>query len=147
MRVLSNPKYELFAQGLAKGLTGDKAYTDAGFKPGAGNASRLKQRPEIQARLAELLAAGAEWAEVSAEGVVQMLVDSDNKAVEAKQYGPAVRAAELLGRRHGMFVDKTALTTESRLSDADLLARLAGDEPSKVELLRGLLVPATFGRA
>src|SRR5262245_10865684 len=145
--MLKNTKRELFAQGLAKGLNVDKAYTEAGFAPGRANASRLKQHPEVQARLTELLAAGAERAEVNAERVVQMLVAAHDQAVEAKQYGPAVRAAELLGRRHGMFVDKTTFTAESQLSDDDLVKRLAGDDPAKVELLRGLLMPATFGRA
>jgi phage terminase small subunit len=49
------PKHELFAQGLAKGLTADQAYQDAGYSANRGNASTLKQKQSIQDRVAELL--------------------------------------------------------------------------------------------
>lgn len=58
MPVLKNAKHERFAQGLAKGLTADQAYQDAGFKANRGNATTLKQKQSIQNRVSELL----EWA-------------------------------------------------------------------------------------
>jgi hypothetical protein len=146
--MLKNIKRELFAQGLAKGLNVDKAYTEAGFKPGRANASRLKQHPEVQARLAELLTAGAERAEVTVQRVVMQLYELHDKAVAAKQFGPATRCLELIGRTEGAFVDNLRMTAVEGVSDEELLARLAGDDPAKAELLRGLLRPGTFvGRA
>jgi hypothetical protein len=145
--MLKNVKRELFAQGLAKGMNVDQAYTAAGFKPGRANASRLKQHPEVQARLSELLSAGAARAEVTVQGVVAQLYETYDKAVAAEQFGPATRCLELIGRTTGAFVDNLRMSAVERVSDEDLLARLAGDDPAKVELLRGLLVPATFGRA
>jgi phage terminase small subunit len=87
--MLKDTKHELFAQGLASGKNVDEAYIDAGFAPGRGNASRLKQRPEIQARLTELLSAGAARAEVTAQGVVTHLYEIYDKAAAAQQFGPA----------------------------------------------------------
>lgn len=58
MTVLKNAKHERFAQGLAKGLTADQAYQDAGFKANRGNATTLKQKQSIRNRVSELL----EWA-------------------------------------------------------------------------------------
>jgi hypothetical protein len=40
MPVLPNNKHELFAQGLAKGLSADAAYQAAGYKRDRGNAAR-----------------------------------------------------------------------------------------------------------
>lgn len=59
MTALSNVRYEKFARGLAKGLTADDAYQQAGFKANRGNATTLKQKQSITNRVAELL----EWAE------------------------------------------------------------------------------------
>ena len=64
MPVLKNPKYELFAQGLAKGVADVDAHEQAGYKRNAGNASRLKRNENIQARVDELLSAGSERAEI-----------------------------------------------------------------------------------
>jgi len=73
MPPLSNGRHELFAQELAQGRTADAAYAEAGYKPNRGNAARLKADECIQARVAELVAAGAERAEVSVAGVLAEL--------------------------------------------------------------------------
>ncbi len=54
MPVLKNARQEKFAQGLATGLTGDAAYTAAGYKPDRGNAARLTANDIVSARVAEL---------------------------------------------------------------------------------------------
>lgn len=60
MPILKNPKHELFVQGIAKGLSGAKAYTSAGYTANANAANvaatRLLAQPIIQARRDELLA-------------------------------------------------------------------------------------------
>jgi phage terminase small subunit len=65
MPVLPNNKHELFAQGLAKGLSADAAYQAAGYKPHRGNAARLRANEIIQRRTAEILGKAAEKAEVN----------------------------------------------------------------------------------
>jgi len=70
MTVLSNPKYELFAEALAKGATASDAYEQAGFKRHDGNAGRLARDPRVQARVKEILAEAAEKAGVTVERII-----------------------------------------------------------------------------
>lgn len=60
MGILSNPKHEAFAQGLARGLTQDAAYAEAGYKPHRGNASALRSNQNISDRVKEIMAEAAE---------------------------------------------------------------------------------------
>ena len=70
---LSNPRHEAFAQALAKGLTADAAYAEAGYRPNRGNAVRLKANESVQRRVAELVAAGAKAAEIDIARVLTEL--------------------------------------------------------------------------
>lgn len=132
MPALENPKHERFAQELAKGLTADKAYIAAGFKPNRGNAATLKQKESISNRVAELLSereaihaqATAEAIKSTAltkEWVIQTLMENVARAMQATevkradgegtgeyQYQGSVanKALELLGKELGMFVDR-----------------------------------------
>lgn len=54
MSNLRNSKHELVAQALAKGLSADKAYAEAGYRPHRGNAARLSANESIKARVTEL---------------------------------------------------------------------------------------------
>ena len=80
MPVLENPKHERFAQELAKGKTGDKAYVLAGYKRNADNASRLKGNESIRARVVELQSRAAERAEISVASVTDALLRIARKA-------------------------------------------------------------------
>lgn len=71
MPVLPNAKHEKFAQGLARGLTADEAYQQAGFKANRGNATTLKQKQSIQKRVTELL----EWAETVDRKATEKAID------------------------------------------------------------------------
>lgn len=62
MPVLKNPKHEKFAQGLAKGLSQEKAYKEAGYNGNRKAASNLWTNVDIQERVAELTKQGAEEA-------------------------------------------------------------------------------------
>lgn len=73
MPVLANAKYERFAQGLADGMTADKAFIEAGFAANRGNAIRLKQNPDVQARIVELLGNAAERVEITKARVMAEL--------------------------------------------------------------------------
>lgn len=73
MGVLKNAKHERFAQLLAKGKSATEAYALAGYEPNEGNAGRLNRNEQVQARVQELLAAGAEKAGVTVERVMAEL--------------------------------------------------------------------------
>lgn len=73
MPPLENPKHELYAQALAKGIPSKDAYEQAGYQFNEGNASRLKSNEKVAARVMELIEKGAEKAEVSVERVLKEL--------------------------------------------------------------------------
>ena len=74
MPVLTNPRHELFAQGIARGLSQRQAYRDAGFESDSDDAvdacaSRLLSDARVQARVTELLELGAKRAAITVERV------------------------------------------------------------------------------
>lgn len=73
MPPLENTRHELFAQALAKGKTAFEAYSAAGYEPDRGNAIRLTANDSIQTRVAEIVAKGAERAEITVEKVFREL--------------------------------------------------------------------------
>ena len=83
------------------------AYVRAGYsKNGAqSGGSRLLRDPRIQAYIAELEAEATERAGLSVDGVLKNLREDRDAARAAGQYGPAVRADELLGKYLAMFTD------------------------------------------
>lgn len=57
MPALLNPKYEMFAKGLADGLTNEKAFIAAGYSPHTarqGSCAVMKKHPEILKRRDEI---------------------------------------------------------------------------------------------
>jgi hypothetical protein len=74
MPALKDPQYEKMANELAELKAPIEAYKLAGFVPHRGNANRLARRPEIKARVAELLNEAAEYADIRR---VRVLVEID----------------------------------------------------------------------
>lgn len=70
MGALENVKHEAFALEVAEGRTLLEAHKAAGYVPDAGNAKRLRKRPEVRARIAELRQEAAEFANVRRVRVV-----------------------------------------------------------------------------
>jgi phage terminase small subunit len=131
MPVLKNPKHERFSQELANGKSAAEAYVAAGYKPNAGNPSKLKSDERISHRISEILSerdrmhAGAtekaaERLSIDREWVLARLVENANRAMQAEpvkvggektgeyKYDGSVanRALELLGKELGMFIDR-----------------------------------------
>lgn len=73
MPTLHNVRYERFAQAIVDGLNARDAYKEAGFAPNDGNCIRLKQRPEVQARIAELIEMAADRVVVDKARVIAEL--------------------------------------------------------------------------
>jgi len=74
MPALKDPQYEKFASELAELKAPIEAYKLAGYAPHRGNANRLARRPEVQARVTELLDEAAEYADIRR---VRVLVEID----------------------------------------------------------------------
>jgi hypothetical protein len=111
MPILENARHERFAQEVASGSSQSEAYETAGFgssTPAAtkANASRLMNRPEVRERVAELQLAQGRQAEIKRADIIDMLLADRERAHAHRQIAAAVRAAELIGKIIGMFVDR-----------------------------------------
>ncbi len=111
MPVLENSRHEKFAQGLAQGMSAAEAYKAAGYEA-KGNvaeaaASRLLRDVKVASRVEELKQRAAVSVQISREWVLEQLVDNLKLAKDTGQLAPANRAAELLGKELGMFVDRS----------------------------------------
>jgi phage terminase small subunit len=129
MAILRNPRWERFAQELAGGTTAGQAYELAGFSPNPANAWRLHQREEIGRRIDEILdqkqrAAdkavenAAEKAGVDAFWVMRRLRTNSVLAARRGDTAASNRAAELIGKHIGMFIEKKQIEI-SYIDDAD----------------------------
>ena len=83
------------------------AYVRAGYgeKSAQSAGSRLLRDPRMKAFIAELGIEAAERADLTVDSVLKNLREDRKAARAAKQYGPAVRADELLGKYLAMFTD------------------------------------------
>lgn len=76
-------------------------------------------------------------AKITRADVLKMLLESRREAHENGQHSPAIRAAELLGKEIGMFVDRSeSVNTNYNISDQPLneddWAAQFADEPGSV---------------
>ena len=74
-------------------------------------------------------------ADIKDDDVIRMLLEDREAARAAKQYGPAVRAAELLGRKLGMFKDRIDVNGGPE-RDRQIIESLAGEDPAKRAALK-----------
>lgn len=147
MPALKNTRHEAFAQGLAKGLTADAAYEEAGFRPHRGNAARLRANENVQRRVKELTEKAAEKAVVTRAWVLEMLAKNARECAgnDEALRNPAAsnKALELLGKELGMFVDRRLVNVRniSDMSEEEIL-ELLGGEPDPEELSAAAGSPA-----
>ena len=156
MPVLRMSRRERFARLVAAGATVEAAYRAAGYRVRGRESkyrtlgNRLLAVPEVNARVAELSAAGRDsldrfaWGGMpgrgwviarlmeTAERALQTVPMADRKGIPKGEYAPqgtvALRALELLGRDLGMFDARNAPPIDGgveTLSD-DELERRAG---------------------
>jgi hypothetical protein len=112
---LDDPRYERFSQLLSKGLPQGQAYVEAGFQATTDQsirvgAHKLAKKAAVAKRVTELQEAAARRAEresgIDKKWVLLRLRDLSDAAQGAKQYGPSIRAIELVGKEMGLFVDR-----------------------------------------
>lgn len=132
MPSLPNPKHEMFAQGMAQGMSQAEAYEKAGYSPNEGSASRLHRVAKVRARIAEIIAGREQRFVLTKQWVIDKLIENANRAMQAEpvldregnhtgewtyQGQVANRALELLGKELGMFVDKVDVSGRLQLSE------------------------------
>jgi phage terminase small subunit len=132
MPILDNPRHERFCHELVRGQSQSAAYAAAGYEPTSAStakasASRLAARPEIRARVTELTTNSAKRAELTRVEIITLLRQDHDEAFKRGHMSAAVRAAELLGKDIGMFVQraeiKTSLLDEMSMEELDDLVR------------------------
>ena len=112
MGVLTNPKHELFAQGLAKGLTQAEAYERAGYKPSEANASTLTRNQKVAGRVAELQSRAAARVEITVAGLTERLLRlADTAESLGDASGVQASRASLMdaAKLNGLITDKAAV--------------------------------------
>jgi phage terminase small subunit len=113
-QVLRNPRHERFAQELATGKTADAAYVLAGYKENRSNAARLNASQNIQKRVAEIQAVGAELAAITVETLIAEAEAARSKAMGEKGgANAAVAAITAKAKLAGLWRDKAAQTDPS----------------------------------
>lgn len=124
MPVLINPRYERFAQELAKGETGDAAYVAAGYAKNRCNAARLKSNETIQNRIKELTIGVAQRAEITVDLLIGYLHEARILAAKTNQPNAIVAAVKEMGILSGKRIEKHENTNRniSEMSDDDLAA-------------------------
>jgi len=123
MGVLQNPRWERFAQELAKGKTADEAYQIAGYAENRGNATRLKANESVMKRVEELQGPSAKKAEITLARLLDMAEAVYNQALTAGQNAAAIAAVKELGVLSGQRIEKRETGSPGefdRMSDDEL---------------------------
>ncbi len=99
----------------------------AGYSPkgAAVQANRLLKNASVQAEITGRQEEAARRADVKEDDVIQMLLESYKDAKAANQHGPCVRAAELLGRRLGLFRDRLSVDDDRQALTETNIAKVA----------------------
>jgi Terminase small subunit len=137
------PRQAAFCREYLIDLNATAAAKRAGYSVATAKqqASRLLTNVNVAEHISELRQAAAQRNEVTLDEVISMLRKSYDDAKAAKQHGPAVRAAELLGKTLGMFRDRVLVDDMARLTDDQLIDTLAKGDPEREKAARLLLGP------
>lgn len=153
MPVLENARHERFAQALASGMSATDAYADAGYSGDRTAASRLSTNVNVQARVAEILSAGAERAEINQEMVLRELAKigfSDiRKAIkwnghlvteEDNPDGGDVLVVKTIVSNHVTLIDSEDLDDDTAAAIAQISQNATGGISLKMHDKKGALV-------
>jgi phage terminase small subunit len=153
MAILENQRWELFAQGLAKGLTQGEAYVQAGYRRSPSAPSRLFENVRIKQRVQELIGRQAVEIIINKQYVTEALVDNLEKALgrrpvkigsngEEKDVfvyrgDVANNALKMIGAELQMFVERKEIAhivgEFDKMSDAELVQVLAKEAQALLE--------------
>lgn len=149
-----NAQYQRFAGLLAVGYTQVDAYNNCfktkGRKPEqiAQSASKLARNEHIQA-YARRIIDDLKLSDVDTanKAIIALLQDIDACRAAGK-YAALAAFTRLRLQVHGLLKENINITDEQRLSDDQLIERLAGKDKSKADLIKSMLAPVQgFKRA
>ncbi|MEQ8226707.1 MAG: hypothetical protein RIA64_01375 [Rhodospirillales bacterium] len=131
---LKNARHEKFAQGLAEGKTADQSYADAGYVPNRKNASRLKSKEDVQARVKELQERAQKRHDVTIDSLTRELEEARIAALANSQASAAVSAIMGKARLHGLDEKKLRMTLKKPedMSLTELQALLGDEEANRI---------------
>ena len=148
------PQQLRFCQRFIESDSATEACVAAGYsaKTAASTGSRLLKNANVMTEIARRQEEASKRADIRENDVIEMLVQVRDEAREAKQFGPCVRAIELIGKKMGMFIDKHLVGNASEHTDEEIAAGLAkatagGDPALARTLFRNALAripPNTF---
>src|SRR6476659_7789253 len=130
MPALRNQRRELFAQGLARGMSAAQAYREAGYVDNRRNASALKANQDILARVLELQAERHRFV-LTRQCLLDALLENLEKAlgrrpVKIGEEGKEVyvyrgdvanNALKMAGSELNLFTEKKAIAHRTNLDD------------------------------
>lgn len=148
MPILSNAKHELFAQGVAKGLSADGAYQNAGYAPHRSSASRLLTNANVVARISEIQSKVADRAEWSAAERLKMLgeIAQANSAEDPRVSVSAIAEANKMQGSHAPTNHRHSGPGGGAIPTVDL-TNVSDDELAALETVLGPLAVAASGDA
>ena len=121
------------------------AYVRAGYseKSARSAGGRLLRDSRMKAYIAELGAKAEEQASLDQSQVIKNLIEDRKDARAAKQYGPAVRADELMGKHFAMFTDVSKNVVVDDIPPEDAITDLCTQngivhETARVLFMQGL---------
>jgi len=145
MPELANKRREKFCREYITDFNGAAAARRAGYSHNGANAKAANLLAEISVmdRVAELSGEAAERSETSVDWILAQL---KKEAMEAPTDGARVRALELLGKYHAMFLDRHQAETSAPLSHEQVAADMARACPGLtaeqyLAVLRGTEMP------
>jgi phage terminase small subunit len=138
--ILKNSRHERFAQLVSEGKSATAAMKEAGYSDGR-NSWRLMNNEAIRGRIDELLARGAERAEVTVASLLEELEVARQLAMQKGQASAAVQATMGKAKLTGLIVDRREVGSAGEfdhLTDEELVA-----EATRMARELGLLPPET----
>jgi hypothetical protein len=147
---LLTAKQAKFVEGIARGMLAKDAYrmafdTEAEDNAVRADAAKLRKKPAVALALRELLR-NRRLADMDSIGELIADTKADQEAARQRGADAAVAAfARMRGNWLGIERQTLVLRPESLLSDAELIERLAGDDPARQAAAQVLLgVPDSF---
>jgi len=123
MPVLTNPRWEKFAQGLVSGLSQHAAFVAAGYQrkgeaPDSKNirsdAAKLKRNKEVRGRIAELQLEAAKDAKITLADILKEVDAAIKLGHRSRQAGAVVGAVGLKAKLRGFVIDRTEIEATLR---------------------------------
>ncbi len=140
------PRQERFCQEYTIDLNATGAARRAGYSEKTAHVQgpRLSANVRVAARIDQLQIEATKRNEITVDRVLQMLIDSYRDAKAANQHGPAVRAAELLGKHLAMFVDRQ-ITGQESMTREQIIEQISEGDPTRHKLAEQLFnAPRNF---